>query len=377
MPSRTPVLIGVALGLAVAVGVLAFYRGHDTPAAAGPLLSECDGALRRVVIHYADAADEDVVPTFRDFLRQLPAGVDVRVVCPSADTFDALSRQVGPTECRLTPVLVDHPVTSWSRDRWLALGPERGGPTTLLCPRAEDGADVWPARKGDQKVADDLAAALAPAVRARRSDFFFDGGDFDADGETAFVRPSVLLRNVQRTVTTREELLAKLEAELRRKVLLLEGAPDHHVGMYLMPVGGRTVVVGDPKLAEQVLAGAPDEAAAVAAFLPGGPDFTQATADRFEAVARRCREAGYTVVRIPLVPGADGRTYLTYVNAILDERDGRRTVYAPSYPFAGSLNRSAAAVWAEVGYEVRPVECDRAVRNFGGLHCLVNVVQRD
>jgi hypothetical protein len=378
MPSRIHVLIGVALGLAVALGILAVYRpGPVAEAAPGPLVSECDGALRRVVIHYADAADEDVLPTYRDFLRQLPADVDVRVVCPDQPTFDALARRVGPTACRLTPVVVNHPITSWARDRWLALGPAGGGPTTLLCPRAEDGADLWPARAGDQRVADDLAAALRPDVRARRSELYFDGGDFDADGETAFVRPSVLLRNVQRTAATREELVKTLEALLRKRVVVLDGAPDHHVGMYLMPVGGRTVMVGDPKLGEEALARSPDETAAVAAFLPGGPDFTADAVARFEAVAERCRAAGYRVVRIPTVPGKDGRTYLTYVNAILDVRDGRRTVYMPSYIFAKDVNDAAAAVWAGLGYEVKPVECDACARNFGTLHCLVNVIQRD
>lgn len=378
MPSRVPVLLGVSLGLAAAFGVLALRRGPATPEpAAGPLVSECDGAIRRVALHYNEAAGETVGPTYRDFLRQLPADVDVRVVCTSIQAFDALSQRVGPTDCRLTPVVVDHAITSWARDRWLALGPTRDAPATLLCPHAEDGADVWPARKGDQRVGDDLAASVGGGVRARRSDLYFDGGDFDADGETAFARPSILLRNVQRTAATREAVIAAAEAMLRRKVVVLDGAPDHHVGMYLMPVGNRTVLVGDPHLTEEALARSPAEAATVAAFLPGGPDFTAATAAHFEAVADRCREAGYRVVRIPTAPGSDGRTYITYVNAIIDERDGRRTVYMPKYTFAEGLNREATAAWESLGYAVKPVECDGCARNFGTLHCLVNVMQRD
>ena len=89
MSSRIPVLLGVALGLGIAFTILAFRRGPSA-AAAGPLVSECDGALRRVVIHYTRDGDEVVLPTYRDFLRQLPKDVDVRVVCPSAAAFDAL-----------------------------------------------------------------------------------------------------------------------------------------------------------------------------------------------------------------------------------------------------------------------------------------------
>jgi hypothetical protein len=380
MSTRFHVLLGVGLGLAVSAAVLWLHdggRGRAGGTPTGPLLSECDGALRRLVIQYAEGADDAVLPTYRSLLRQLPAGVEVCVVSPSEGEFDALLRGVGPTECRLTPVIVGHPITSWARDRWLALGPAPGVPTTLLHSRAEDGAAVWPARAGDQRIADDLAAALAPHVRARLSNLYFDGGDVDADGETAFVRPNVLLRNVQRTVATRDELITALAALLGRRVVLLDGAPDHHVGMYLMPVGGRTVVVGDPRLAERVLAEAPEEAAAVAAFLPGGPDFSEANVASFEAAAKRCRAAGYRVVRVPIVPGHDGRTYLTYVNGLIDERDGRRTFYMPEYSFAGRLNRAAAAVWNDLGYEVRPVECDGCARCFGTLHCLVNVLRRD
>ena len=146
--------------------------------------------------------------------------------------------------------------------------------------------------------------------------------------------------------------------------------------MYLMPIGNRTVLVGDPRLAERLLAGSPAKGA-VDSYLPGGPDFSEATAARFDAVAEQCRTAGYRVVRIPVAPGVDGRTYITYVNAILDQRDGRRMVYMPTFGPADVLNRAAAAVWAGQGYEVRPVDCTAASRNFGALHCLVNVLRRD
>jgi N-dimethylarginine dimethylaminohydrolase len=271
---------------------------------------------------------------------------------------------------------VGHPITAWSRDRWLALGAYGEQPSVLLCPRSEDGAAVWPAREGDEQVGGDLAAALGSSVRWRRSDLYFDGGDFAADGETAFVRPAVLLRNLQRTVESRQELLDHLATLLQRRIVLFDEAPDHHVAMYLMPVGNRTVLVGDPRLAERLLAGSPARDA-VDSYLPGGPDFSDAAAARFDAVADQCRAAGYQVVRIPVAPGIDGRTYITYVNAILEQRDGRRLVYMPTFGPAEVLNHAAMAVWTGLGYEVRTVDCTAASRNFGALHCLVNVLRRD
>ena len=39
--------------------------------------------------------------------------------------------------------------------------------------------------------------------------------------------------------------------------------------------------------------------------------------------------------------------------------------------------RAATQAWADLGYDVKPVECDGCARNFGTLHCLVNVMRRD
>jgi N-dimethylarginine dimethylaminohydrolase len=376
--SKRHVALGVILGLATSMGLLSVDHGRvgHIPQSSGPVLSDCQGALRQVVVHYTPEAADVVVPTYRAFLRQLPADVTVQVVCPDRRAYEDLLARIGATNCRLSPVIVGHWITAWSRDRWLALGACGSQPAVLLYPRSEDGAAVWPAREGDERVAGKLASALGSSVDWRRSELYFDGGDFAADRETIFVRPAVLFRNLQRTVETREELLDQLAATLKRRVVLLEDAPDHHVAMYMMPIGNRTVLVGDPRLAERLLAGLPVKNA-VDCYLPGGPDFSQATAARFDAVAKQCQAAGYRVVRIPVAPGVDGRTYITYVNAILEQRDGQRIVYMPTFGPAEVLNRAAAAVWAGLGYDVRPVDCTASSRNFGALHCLVNVLHRD
>jgi hypothetical protein len=49
----------------------------------------------------------------------------------------------------------------------------------------------------------------------------------------------------------------------------------------------------------------------------------------------------------------------------------------PVFRCAEALNRAATTVWTELGYEVRPVECDACARQFGALHRLVNVLRRD
>jgi hypothetical protein len=162
---------------------------------------------------------------------------------------------------------------------------------------------------------------------------------------------------------------------LKRRVVLLDGAPDHHAAMFMMLTGRRTAIVGDPVEGRRLWATL-DAAARESLALPGGPDFSDATTARFEAVVRRCREAGYRVVRIPTVVASDGRTYLTYVNVLIDVRGGSPTVYMPVYRGAAELNQRAAATWGSLGYQVEPVDCTDCFRHYGTLHCLVNVLRR-
>ena len=77
-----------------------------------------------------------------------------------------------------------------------------------------------------------------------------------------------------------------------------------------------------------------------------------------------------------MVPAQDGRTYLTYVNVLMDQQGARRVVYLPFYRSVERLNAAARDVWQGLGYEIRPVDCTTAYRQFGCLHCLVNVLNR-
>jgi hypothetical protein len=379
---RWQTIVGVIIGLVAGGGILALTGGPGRgPLPSGPILSECDGHLRELVLHYEPAAKEIVAPVYRDFLAALDKNVGVHIVCPDRPAFDDFVATVGPVTCRVSPILAGHPITTWSRDRWAALMPAAvGGATTLWSPRGEAGDEIWPARAGDERVGRDIAAALAPAVLARRSGLYFDGGDFLTDGDTVFVMPRVLQRNLQQTVGSREEFLGILSRELKRRVILLDEAPDHHAGMFMASVGGRTMLVGDPSLARKLvsaeLACASQAATNEFMGLPGGPDFTPQTQHLFDAVARQCETAGYRVVRIPVVPARDGRTYLTYVNVLMDQQGSRRLVYLPFYRGVEPLNAAARRIWESLGYEIRPVDCTTAYRHFGCLHCLVNVLCR-
>jgi len=366
---RWQVRSGLILGLVLAVAT--GWTGRSSRTAGmpppGALLPDCAGRLRVIVIQYVAGAAEIAGTPYREFLRQLPAEVTVRVLCPGARDWEDFRQRIGPVRCELEPVFAGHAMTCWSRDRWLCLaGKGPAAPALLVAARAEDAAAAWPAREGDQQIALDIVHAAGDRLRFRRSARLFDGGDFVADEELVVVTPRVAERNPH---LSRAEIRARLEALCGRPVLLLEQAPPHHAGMFLMLAGKRTALVGDPSLARALV----DAGTA----MPVPPDFSAATQAAFDAVAAACTGRGCRVVRMPVVAGADGRTYLTPLNAILEERDGQRLVYMPVYRGWERLNREATRIWQAVGYVVRPVDCTSAYPCFGSLRCLVNVLARE
>ncbi len=368
MPDRrfsTGVVVGLALA-AIFVGTGGHLPALPTLSAGpvhGPVLSDSEGAMREVVIQYVPESVGMVERAYRDFLGQLPRDVTVYAVCPDQAAFDDLCVRLGGDECRLLPVIVGHEMTTWSRDRWLALGASDGR-ATLLSPMFEDAAAIWPARAGDSRIGDDLAAALG--VRSLRSHLEFDGGDFVADRETVFVTPRVAQRNVPHRVT-RQGLAEEMERTLQRRVVLLDEAPDHHAGMFMTLIGNRTALVGDPSLGRALL---------TPRLRKRAYDLSPETQRLFDAVAQQVAAAGYRVVRMPVLPGRDGRAYETPLNVIMDERAGSRVVYVPTYRHNEPLNRAAAEIWRELGFVVRPVDCTDAYVHSGSLRCLVNVLRR-
>ena len=61
---------------------------------------------------------------------------------------------------------------------------------------------------------------------------------------------------------------------------------------------------------------------------------------------------------------------------LIDQRNGRRTIYLPQFQGESRLNAAARATWQSLGYRVVPIDVTSAFRYFGTLHCLVNVLDK-
>jgi hypothetical protein len=197
---------------------------------------------------------------------------------------------------------------------------------------------------------------------------------------------NLLAKNSGNGFRTLPELAKALQTWTGRPALALgavEGdVPRYHMAMYMMPIGNRTALVGDPSLG-RALTGP--------AWQPGDDsveseetliaDDTPATQARFDRAARDLQANGWRVLRVPVV-AFDDRTYVTYTNAVLETRGERRRVYLPVYAgpgvdaAAGRLDAAATQVWRDAGFEVRPVRVAGVWRHHGTIGCLVNVLRR-
>ena len=231
-----PTFLGIIIGLAAALFVISHVsRAQPQP----PMLPDEGPAIRAAVLQYSHGSDF-VVPVFRQYLAYQSANFTAYLACPEESDFSEIRALLGDLACTLIPVYTHHPMTAWSRDRWVALQPltpGTPGPITLLSSKGELGAEVWPQRAGDSHLAEDLARAFPRVFSAERSGLFFDGGDLLADGPNLFVTRNVLDRNLQHTVTTRDNLLLALQHELHLHPILMDDGPLHHAGMFMMSVG--------------------------------------------------------------------------------------------------------------------------------------------
>lgn len=375
---------GVAVALACVAGAARWSprEARPTSAAAGrALVADDAGPLAEVMLHWLPEEEEAILPTYRDFLATLPRGVRVTFVIPTGReaALRAFLRRAAPAVADAArAVEVDVPLGIWSRDRALALGGADGDPRpTLLVPprpRAGEGS-----RARDWDIVPAVARAAPDRYRIRALPFAFDGGDFAVAGDRVVVDVNLFGRNKGRGARSPEELRARVSAALERPVVMLGEAegdvPRHHMGMYMAPVGGGVVLVGDPEAGARVVGDgfAPGERSPETGE-PLRADASPEVVARFARAARDLEAAGFRVVRVPTV-AFDDRTYFAYTNAVYETREGRRTAWMPTYGVP-ALDDAARAVHESLGFRVHPVPVRAVYHRHGTLGCLVNVVAR-
>ncbi|MEO8704559.1 MAG: hypothetical protein ABI867_31180 [Kofleriaceae bacterium] len=357
------VAAAIAAGIVVSALVLA-ARGHDTRAIDTRLVAEDASApLRRLAIHYAPISDAEALPVYEQLLRALPASVEVVVEVATAADYDRFVRLLGAGQlARLRSVVVGHPITTWSRDRYAALVDRDGGGSILAPPRLETPITE---RAGDMHSPDAISQALYGRA-PRYADFAFEGGDLAATPRYVFADANLVSRNAGRgpgRIAIERELGHRLGQEVVWLGDALGDVPRHHIMMYLVPLDDHTVAVGDVRAGAALLT------------TPLALDDLELQAARFDRAAALVAARGFRVIRVPALVLAGAGSFVTYTNALFDRRGDTRIVYLPTYALP-ALDAAGIAFWRAQGFEVYPIDVSTIYERNGSLGCLVNVLAR-
>ncbi len=377
-------MLGVALafGIVAAVGKAGATRSAEPPAP--QVLAEAEGALAEVAMHYVPRLAGVVREPYSDFLRQLPRDVSIRFVVPDDMTAAQTERMRGWLDSvdatlwqRSTLVRSSGPITTWSKDRALVTEAGPDGAAWLVAP-AEPGLD-WEERHNDWLTVESLVSASEGRYVRKVAPFDFDAGDFAMLSGAIVVDANLLEKNAHRDIRDVRTLARRFEAWFDAEVIVLGDeagdTPPHHLSMYMTPLTGKTVLVGDPAAARAIVG---------VDFCPGPrsaetrkplcADFTAATQRRFDKVADELARRGFDVVRIPNVP-LEPKTYIAYTNGVFETRNGQRIAYVPMYGVA-KLDHAARETYERLGWKVRPIRVANVYAYHGTIGCLVNVLAR-
>jgi len=365
-------------GLGLVGGLVLVVLAADSSALVSPfvpdaeIVSDAHGALKELAVHYRRDFHDESFETLADLISALPGDVTVRVLVAERSQFDFLVQELARAgvcdEARLRPLVTGMEISPWAKDRFGTLE-RRGRPVVAVPPHR---AIVGGARGNDEKVPDLLCAEL-DHVTCQSLPFYFEGGDLIADDDHVFVAATLLERNKPLTEARRGDLLEQLHDELGRDVVSIgrdgSDVPDHHIGMYLTPLGDGVVAVASPRLGHRLYRALPASEQIL------DLDEDPAELARFDRVAMDLRSQGLEVVEVPLLLTSTPRVYVSYNNALLERRDGVGRVYMPVYGIA-ALDDAAAGVYRENGWLVERVRVGEVYGHAGSLRCLVGVVSR-
>jgi len=373
----------LAVGLSWSAGRVArsTFEDEPRPPPAGRILPASTGYMAEIAIQFhRGTGGEMFLPVYEELFEALTGNTTVWVVVADREDeriFDAIRRRWvgGPMVVRY--VHVGKRITNWARDRMAVLADADGAPILVAPPTAHAGAR---ARANDWEVPWALRRALGPAARIVDAPFLFDGGDLIADDAHVYVASPLLARNPARDPRA---FLRQIEELTGRPVVMLgeeaDPSPDHHVGMFVTPLGGGIVAYADPALGSEILFG--DGTAVGPPLVEAGGvsyevDETEETRERFARVGEDLRRAGLTAVPLPMVPTTAPFVWLGYDNVLVDQRADGLHVLMPVYGVE-ALDEAAADAYRALGATVHPIDVSAIFHHGGTVRCLAAVLRRD
>ncbi len=379
------------------------------------LVATAEGAIGRMLLTVPAYAvgSPPLAAVYQELLGALPAAVSL-VVMTHQETAADVRAWLAASGREGTTALVEAPnhlnFSVWAEDGYVAVTDGEEGGTYLVEPFS------FP-RYGDSLIADlvanatDLEDTQAPLYFQGGNvliggDFFFIGADYPAEslrylggvlvpapGESPaqfvqrlygeYLDPARRMIAVASTVPVPGEQRRRIEVggvewteELYAGNRPGTVQPIFHIDMFITLAGGRRVLVGDPRLAAEIL---------------DVPLAAHATPEVFDDIARSLARLGFEVVRNPLplvyVDDPDRRVrqwyFATSNNALVDiPAAGGPSVFLPTYGHGAweSLrltDKRNRELWEEMGFTVHALgDFHPFAENLGALHCIKKYLGR-
>ncbi len=364
------ILGGSVAGFVLALG-LSQLATRQRPLPAARLISDAHGALAEICVQYRMDFNPAAIETLADLFGGLADDVGIRIIVEQRAEFEFLKQELarhGVTRLdRLSAVITGFSITPWARDRFGALTAD-GKPVIAVPPARSN----MPGPRGhDEQIPEILAGSLIGAT-CRPLSFMFEGGDLLADEENAFIAANCLARNSPQDVDDRQGLLRRIGNDLGKRIVPIgetaDAVPDHHICMFLTPLGDNRVAVADPWLGLEAYRQDPaGETVEV--------EMDTSRYEPFRNVILSLEQQGFQVVRVPFLLTRTPRVFVSYNNVILERRGVEKRVYMPVYGVP-ALDRAAGEVFSKEGWIVIPVRVAKLYRHTGSLRCQVGIIRR-
>lgn len=368
----TKLAVGLGLGIVLSMALLPIiYPTVSTASSVGPIaVPDNQGEIERIELHYTAGAGDLLLPAYIDLFSSLADEIEIWIVAESMTHFDDLRTRLdsaGVTRT-LKPVITDFSVTPWSRDRY-TLSMDIDGNYYMVVPERSDGASQR--RLNDWMVPWELAE-FDPTLQVMAIPLRFDGGDLMVTQTHVIASARLLEKNLGTLVRSRQELVDALQHYFGREVFLFgegpEQVPYHHVGMFITPMPDGSFVLADPDLAIELFGRQ--------RALELGADLSEENLNRFRAVHRLFREAGFATTSMPMLPLEGELNYITYNNLLMDvRRSGETHVFVPTYNIP-ELDAWALAEFQRLGAVAHGIDVEAIFVHNGSVRCLVNILAR-
>jgi hypothetical protein len=375
-------MILVAVALAWPAGRLVRWALAEPPRSPpnGRIVTAAGGQIDEMAIQFhRETGGDAFLPVYAEIFGALSPETTVWViVTDEADEriFDEARRTWTSPGPRVRYARVGRTITNWARDRMAVLADDEGAPVLVAPPDAHAGAL---ARANDWHVPWVLRSALGARGRIVTAPFAFDGGDLIADESFVYFATPLERRNASRPINV---LRHELETLVGRPPLRVgdvgDPAPDHHIGMFVTPLGDGVVAYADPELGSERLFGSA-HAEAPRRVITGGRSYEiderPETRRRFARVESDLERAGLHTVALPMVPTTTPYAWIGYDNVLLDRRPDGLHVLMPTYGLP-ALDQAAAEIYRSLGATVHPIDVSGIFHHGGTVRCLAAVISR-